>query len=205
MKKEIHPLSLKLAIGCSFTALTIVALVSYFSINVNADTTTVTATVGTTLSCTNDNASTAFGSLSVGSVNTASPNVTSTMSCNGGGGCTLYVSDAGNGVSPGLYAPLATSTPIILSATAALSAGTEGYGIQAATSTNGTGATLLLNSIYNKTSNNVGGLNLTSTEIASSTSPIASREVVITHKAAISGLTKSGSYSDTITYSCAGN
>ncbi len=113
--------------------------------------------------------------------------------------------DAGNGVSPGLYAPGATSTPIILSSTATLSAGTEGYGIQAATSSNGTGALLSVSPTYLKTGNNVGGLSLTSTPLASSTAPVASKEVIITHKAAISGLTKAGSYSDTITYSCLGN
>ncbi len=191
-------LSVPIAVVCC-------ALVGLSTSVVQADTTTVTATVGTTLSCANDNASTAFGALSVGSVTTASPNVTSTLSCNSGGGCTFYVSDAGNGASPGLYAAAATGTPIILSATAALSAGTEGYGIQAATSSNGTGATLALSATYNKTGNNVGGLNLASTELASSTLPIASREVVITHKAAIGGLTKAGSYADTITYSCLGN
>jgi hypothetical protein len=170
-----------------------------------AATTSVTATVGTTLTCTTDNSSTAFGTLSSGSITTAASNVTASLSCNSGGGCTLFVKDAGNASSPGLYAAAATSSPIILSATAALSAGTEGYGIQAATSSNGTGNTLTLSPIYLKTGNNVGGLSLTDVQLASTTSPVASREVVVTHKAAISGLTKAGSYADTITYSCTGN
>ncbi len=191
--------------GLSTAVVLSFALISWFTPYADADTTTVTATVGTTLSCANDNASSAFGTLSVGSVNTASPNVTSTISCNSGGGCTFYVQDAGNGVSPGLYAAAATSTPLIPSATATLSPGTEGYGIQAATSSNGTGGLLSVSPTYLKTGNNVGGLNLTSTPLASSSAPIANKEVVITHKAAISGLTKAGSYSDTITYSCLGN
>lgn len=189
----------------SMVCIAVLLVVVYVSSNIDAATTTVTATVDTTLSCTNSASTTAFGSLAVGSVTTASPNVTSSLSCNSGGGCSLYVNDAGNGANPGLYAPAATGTPIILSSTATLTAGTEGYGIQAATSSNGTGATLDINSTYLKTGNLVGGLNLASTILASSSAPTASREVVITHKAAISGLTKAGSYSDTITYSCLGN
>lgn len=173
--------------------------------SVQADTTTVTATVATTLTCSNNGTSTAFGTLSVGSVNTASPNVTSSLSCNSGGGCSLYVNDAGNGSSPGLYAATATTTPIILSASATLSAGTEGYGIQAATSSNGTGAALSLSPTYLQTGNAVGGLTLTSSLLASAASPVAGKEVIVTHKAAIGNLTKAGSYSDTITYSCLGN
>ena len=167
--------------------------------------TTVTATVTNTVTCATLPGSTAFGTLSSGSVTTASPNATTTLSCNSGGGCTLYVADAGNASNPGLYAAAATGTPLILSSTATLSAGTEGYGIQAATTSAGTGSALTLSAIYLKTGNAVGGLNLAATQIASTTSPISSKEVIATHLAAIGVLTKSGSYADTVTYSCIGN
>jgi hypothetical protein len=167
-------------------------------------TTTVSATVATTVTCTVDNSSTALGTLSSGSISTASPNVTVTLSCNYGGGCILYVNDAGNSSNPGLYASAATGTPLIASADATLSAGTEGYGIQAATSSNGTGAALAVNAKYLKTGNAVGGLLLAATGLASSTLPSSGKEIVVTHKAAIGVLTKAGTYSDTITYSCSG-
>ncbi len=193
----------------SFFAASLVTLCAVIIINstasVEADTTTVSATVATTISCQNNNATSSFGTLNIASVNTSSPNVTATMSCNSAAGCSLFVNGAGNGVAAGLYASGVSGTPIILSTTTQLTAGTEGYGIQAATSSSGTGATLGINSTYLKTGDFVGALSLSSTNLASSTAPIANREIVVTHKAAISGLTKAGAYSDTITYSCTGN
>ena len=58
---------------------------------------------------------------------------------------------------------------------------------------------------YNKTGNNVGGLTLTNTVLASSTADITGREAVVTHKAAINNTTLSGSYSDTLRYECTAN
>jgi len=88
---------------------------------------------------------------------------------------------------------------------ATLSAGTEGYGIQAATTGTGSGGTLSINPIYDKAGNNVGGLTTGGATLASSTIAVTNREVVVTHKAAISTLTNAASYKDTITYSCVGN
>jgi hypothetical protein len=164
----------------------------------------VTASVSETVSCTTSETATAFGTLSSGSITTASPNATTTLSCNSAAGCTLNVQDQGDGSNPGLYNATSTGN-VIASASATLSAGTEGYGIQAATSSTGTGAVLTLSATYKQTGNAVGGLLRTATPIASSSSPTANREVAVTHKAAISGLTKAGDYTDTITYSCVGN
>lgn len=163
----------------------------------------ITTAAAATVSCSTNISSTSFGTLSTASVSTASPNASTTMTCNGALGCTLNVSDAGNGSSPGL----STSSPayLIPSATVTLSAGTEGYGIQATTTTVGSGAQLGINSIYLKTGNDVGGLSLTNVLLASSTAAITNREVVVTHTAAISALTNAASYTDTITYSCVGN
>ena len=167
-------------------------------------TTAVTATVASTVTCTPDGSTAALGTLSPGSVTTASPAITVTNSCNSGGGCTIYVNDIGSGVSPGLYASAATTTPLIGSATATLSAGTEGYGIQATTTGAGTGSALTLSGTYNKSGSDVGGLLLATTQIASASAPFASKVITVNTLAAISGLTKAGNYADTITYSCTG-
>jgi hypothetical protein len=162
-----------------------------------------------TVSCSVDQSSTSFGILDSGTVNTASVVASTTMTCSYAGGCTMFVQDNGNSTttpgSPGLYAASATGTPLILSSTGTLSAGTEGYGIQAATTSAGSGATLILSTTYFKSGNDIGGLTTSAIAIASSTSAVTGREVVVTHKAAISGATPQGSYSDTITYSCVGN
>ncbi len=165
----------------------------------------VTATVTSSVSCTTDIGSSSFGTLSIAGISSSTPATNVSNSCNSGGGCTIYVNDAGNGGSPGLYAAAATSTPLIASATATLATSSEGYGIQAATTGAGSGGTLTLSSTYLKTGANVGGLTIAPTQIASSTVPIASRIINVSAYAAISGLTKAGSYADTITYSCSGN
>ncbi len=171
---------------------------------------TVTATVATTATCNVSTTTTSFGTLNPSAVNVSSPNVTTTISCNGANGCNLFVQDQGDGTNGGLYkstAPtyLIPSPNSSFSATATLVAGTEGYGIQAATTTAGSGATLNLNVRYNVTGNTVGGLTTTTIPLATSSSPVNNREVVVTHKVAISGLTPAGDYADTITYSCTAN
>src|SRR5882724_5874423 len=70
-------------------------------------TVTVSATVTQTVNCSTNIGSTAFGTLNSVAVSTSSPNASSTLSCNDGLGCTLSLSDAGNGSNPGL----ATTTP----------------------------------------------------------------------------------------------
>ena len=164
----------------------------------SSSTITVNVVVGT-VSCDASPGSTSFGELSSSATSTASPNASTSMACTFAGGCTLYIEDAGNGTNSGL----ATTSPayLIPSNTATLSANTEGYGIQATT----TSAGLTLNSIYDKSGNDVGGFSTTTTEFASSSTSIAYGEVLITHIAAISETTPPGIYEDTITYSCASN
>ncbi len=167
---------------------------------------TVSATINESVTCSNTQSAVAFGTLTAGAISTASPSATSSLSCNSSGGCTLNVQDAGDTASPGLYKAAGTTTAqLIASADATLAAGTEGYGIQAATSSAGTGSTLTLNTKYRVLNNQVGGLTIANTALASSSGPVASREVGVTHKAAISALTRAGSYTDTISYSCTGN
>jgi hypothetical protein len=171
--------------------------------NTQGATVTVSATVGSSVTCSTATTTTAFGTLTTGAVSTSTPNASSTLSCNTALGCTLNISDAGNGSSPGL----ATTSPayLIASADTTLSAGTEGYGVQSATTTTGTGIALGLNSKYRVSGNQVGGLTTSTTVLASSTGPSSNREVVVTHKAAVGGLTPAGTYVDTITYACTGN
>ncbi len=169
----------------------------------------VSATVVQTVSCTPATTTTAFGNIDTSAVFTSSPNVTTTVSCNPSGGCTVTIKDQGNGTNGGLWNSSASylipSPAAGFPNTASLSAGTDGYGIQAATTSAGSGSTLSLNSIYNQTGNTVGKLTTTTQTLASSSSPTANREIVVTHKAAVSGLAPSGSYADTITYNCSAN
>jgi hypothetical protein len=166
-------------------------------------TVTVTASVPTSVTCAFSTTTTAFGTIDPSAVYTSSPDVTITVSCNPSAGCQVKVKDQGNGTNPGLYN--STADYLIQSQDATLSPGTEGYGIQAATTTAGSGSTLSLNPKYNKTGYNVGGLTISYTILATSSSPTANREVVVTHKAAVSGLTPAGNYQDTITYDCVSN
>ena len=174
------------------------------------DDVTVSATVSQTVSCTASTSTTAFGTLTTSAVSTSTPDVTITMSCNYASGCTLKVQDDGNATNPGLYsttvAYLIGSADAAYADTATLAAGTEGYGIQGSTNANGSGGTLTIATRYNQTGNAVGGFEITDQSISSSTEPIANRETVVKHKAAISGLTKAATnYSDILTYSCTGN
>lgn len=226
MKKNILRLFLEKEITFNVIGLTLVALLiigGWFWTSsetllapleyANAATTsavTVSASVTATISCSTNQASTAFGTLTDTVITTSTPNASSTISCaNSGNGCTLFVKDAGNAVNGGL----ATTSPAYLirspnaagSATSTLAAGTEGYGIQSATTTTGTGATLGIAARYLQTGDTVGGLSITNLTVASSTATSSNREVITTHKAAISTVTQAASYVDTITYECTAN
>lgn len=170
----------------------------------------VSATVPTVVTCNFSTTTTSFGNIDPAAVYTSSPNVTITVSCNPGAGCTVTIRDQGDGTNGGLYKSTSPTYLIPSPAsgypnTATLSAGTDGYGIQAATTGSGSGGTLSLNSIYNQTGNTVGRLATTSQVLASSSQPVANREVIVTHRSAVSGLAPAGSYTDTITYQCTSN
>jgi len=170
----------------------------------------VSATVPTSVSCTLATTTTYFGNIDPSAVYTSSPNVTTTVSCNPGSGCNVTIKDQGDGTNGGLYkstAPtyLIPSPAAGFPATSTLTAGTDGYGIQAATTSAGSGGTLSLNSIYTYSGNTVGKLTTTTQTLASSSQPVVNREIVVIHKVAVSGLAPAGNYSDTITYSCSAN
>lgn len=161
---------------------------------------TVTATVGE-VSCSVDATSTAFGALNLGSVNDSTPDILTTMACSAvPTGCTLYIEDEGDTSNPGLWN--SSASYLVTSTDATLSPGTDGYGIQATTSDGG----WTINSKYDKSGNDIGGLTLGgSTTYASSSSGLSTSTATTTHKAAISSSTAAGSYTDTITYSCTAN
>jgi len=173
------------------------------------ETVTVSATVTTSVTCSFSTTTTAFGTIDTSAVYTSYPNITTTVSCNPAAGCQVQINDQGSGTQPGLWNSSASylipSPDSAFNATATLVAGTEGYGIQATTTSAGSGGTLSLNPRYNQTGNTVGGLTTTTIQLASSSQPVANREIVVTHKAAVSGLTPAGSYQDTITYNCVSN
>lgn len=177
---------------------------------------TVTASVTTAISCSSDITDTDFGTLTDGSVSTATNNASTTMACaNSSAGCTLSINDLGDGTDGGLWnstsSALLESPNAALSATATLVGGTEGYGIRATTTASGGGQAFTLLARYDTSqelsagSDDVGGLTTTTLTIASTTATTSGREVVVTHKAAIETGTPGGTYNDTITYSCLEN
>jgi len=153
------------------------------------------------VSCSTNISSTSFGELTILNVAASFPNASTTMSCNGTpSGCSLYIKDSGSGSNSGLFRN-SSPTYLIASTDAILSAGTEGYGVQATS----TSAGLTISGKYNKINNTIGGLSLTNLSIASSTTDISDAIVIVTHKASIDTNTLSGNYSDTITYECVAN
>ncbi|MBI4084973.1 MAG: hypothetical protein HY432_00490 [Candidatus Liptonbacteria bacterium] len=164
-----------------------------------------------TISCAASTLAVDFGTIDSNAIYTASPNASTSMSCNGGLGCTLYVNDNGSSTTGGgLYSSttinyLIKSPNAAFNATATLAAGTDGFGIQATTTTAGSGGTLTVAVRYLQNGNTVGGLTTTTLDIASSTAAATDREVVITHKAAVGQFAIAGTYADTITYSCLSN
>jgi len=174
------------------------------------------ATVDPTITMSVSSNTSSLGTLSVSSVS-ASTAVTLTISTNGESGCTVTMYDAGDATNPGLYKS-ASPTDLIGSSTAAyadgptaLSAGTEGYGIQAKTSGNGSGGTFTIGTRYNNdydANNTVGGLEVgpsAAQTLATASAPINAREILMKAKAAIDGLNRSGSYQDTVTVIATGN
>lgn len=173
-------------------------------------TVTVSATVPSTISCSVSTTTTSFGTITSAAIATASLNVTSTMACDDAIGCTFSINDAGDGTHGGLYSSgasyLVPSPDAAYDGTATLVAGTEGFGIQAATTSAGSGATFTIGSNYLQTGDTVGKLATTTATLASTNAPTTGRQVVVTHLAAISTLTSAATdYSDTITYGCTSN
>ena len=152
--------------------------------------------------------SSAFGTLSTGSVTTSGTDITLTIGTNAGSGYTVTVRDAGDTSNPGLYN---SDASYIIGSTdssysdgpTTLVAGTEGMGIYVS----GTTGTPTVAARYNGgTGTQVGGLEITDTTIISRATSMSANDTATTkHMAAISLFTAAGSYSDTLTYIATGN
>ncbi len=172
---------------------------------VDDDQVDVTANIDPTITFTLSANATAFGTLSPGIVDTSAPNITLTIGTNAASGYTIGVRDAGSSTNPGLYKS-AAPTDIIGSAddtyanTADLSAVAAGYGLQASS------ATATIAARYDQSGDNVGGLEITDTTLASYATALASdHTITIVHKARSGAFKKAGSYSDTLTYIATAN
>jgi hypothetical protein len=189
------------------TFLLVLSLVGIFigwSLSDMAESYTVSATVATMVSCDTPAASTSFGTMNNTQVYTSSPNVTTTVNAN----TSVYVKvyDAGDGTNPGLYKSTSPTSTIgsandSFADEATLQAGVSGFGIQATV----TGPNLVIASRFNKTGNDVGGLEVGSSNavlLASSSQPVSGEVITVIHKAATSASKPAGDYSDTITYTC---
>ncbi len=172
---------------------------------------TVNATVATAISCSVSTTTTSFGTLTSAALTTSTPNVSSTMACaNSYLGCTLSLNDVGSSTAGGgLYSSavneLIASPNAAFNATATLTIGTKGYGVQAATTSAGSGALFGINSRYLQIGTVFGGLTTSTLTLASTSATSSAREVVATHGADIAASTPGGTYTDTITYSCTAN
>jgi len=193
----------------------VVTIVSFLPQSAQGDDQVVTwGTVLSGITCVAEPSSLSFGTITTGSVKDADDTATTTITAN----TTAYlkIHDWGDDTDPGLYGATTTGFDIIVSpnaakdATATLAGGTEGYGIRAATTTTGTGD-MTIAKRYNAyyldgfDPDAVGGLFYatgSALTIASSSAAINGKEIVVTHKAAISGATEAGDYRDTIVYTC---
>ena len=167
-------------------------------------------TAAASVGCTTPLSTVTFSLLDNTSVFKPDFDATTTITTNNDTGFTMKVYDSGSGATAGLYkapddlieSPWATTTD----ATATLVAGTEGFGIQATSST----ANIVVNPIYSWASSttDVGALEYGSGSaltLATSSAPINKKQVSVTFRAAAAVNTPSGAYSDTITYTCTAN
>ena len=154
---------------------------------------TISATVNPTITFSISSNSVSFGVLTPSLVSTQTN--TLTLSTNASNGANITVYDLNAGLLQNV-----TSGHLIASATATLVAGIEGYGINGS----GSGGLTTL-SPYNGTGNAIGGLVKTSQNLASISTPVSGSTVTVNYLAAISDVTPSGTYSDTVTFVATGN
>jgi hypothetical protein len=167
------------------------------------------ASIAVTIECTTSLTETIFPTLDNNAVYTSSPNATTTVTTNNSTGFTMKIYDAGDGTNPGLYKST-SPTSTIGSANdsfvdeATLQAGVSGFGIQATT----TSSQITISPRFNKTGNDVGGLEAGSANavvVASSSVAVSNQVITFIHKAAVSPTKPPGNYSDTIFIVCSAN
>ena len=150
----------------------------------------VTATINPTITFSISSNSINFGVLTTASVTTESN--TLTLSTNAGSGASISIQDT----RAGLYNIAHAYT--IHSNTTTLAAGSEGYGVNASSSS------LTVQSPFSGTGDSVGAITTSTQTIASVTAPVNNSTTTVNYLASISNITPSGPYSDTITYIATG-
>jgi len=197
----------------------VVTMISFFPESTRGfdDSVSAWASVGTSISCNVIPDALAFGTLTTGLVSEATDTATTTLTSNTTAFIKIYDWGDSPNATSGLYAATSTPSYNIQSAgngraTSTLVASTgEGYGLRAATTTAGSGAEMELGERYKTwyldqfSSDAVGGLvygTSSAIVIASSSATVTGREVVVSHKAAISASASAGDYKDTILYIC---
>lgn len=148
----------------------------------------VQATVAETISINVSSSVMNLGVLTDSTVSATSNNFT--VKTNAGSGFTVTIKDTGSTTSPGLWKSSAPTNLIPSNTATPLIAGSQGYGAQ------GTSTAMGIYSPYNVSGNNVGGLQITAQNFASSSSATAGAQATLTLKATISATTTAGAYSD---------
>ncbi|MBD3363150.1 hypothetical protein GF362_05500 [Candidatus Dojkabacteria bacterium] len=138
-----------------------------------------------------------FGDLSTTGVNTANDRIWIDISMNAQNGVQIFIEDQNNG--------LAAVSSTIASNDVDLSSINEGFGLQSATTAQGSGGPLTAVSPFNGSGENVGGVSTSSVEIYNSSGgEIEDGRASVDLKTKISSGTPAGSYSDLLTFSVIG-
>ncbi len=136
-----------------------------------------------------------LGTMNVNSISqTTSVNVR--VNTNAYLGYQLSVSDLGNGVNGGLYNGVSYTIP---SADMTLTAGVEGYGAQASSST------ATVDAKYDVAGDQVGALELASNNLSLNTAAVTDEDTTVLFKAAMSPSTTAGEYTDTVYFTVSPN
>ena len=160
---------------------------------------TTYTTPGGALSCSFSTTTVSFGALTDGGITTAYSSTTLTITSDSAVFVKVY--DKGGGGTAGLY--YAGGPDLIDSADATpLTAGSEGYGLQATSTT--WDMTIKAQYNYASTTDNVGGLELVGNMVtmASSSGAVTNAKVIIYHKATIATTILAGAYVDSLNYIC---
>ncbi len=183
------------------------ALIILLSYNLNVakgGDVTVSATVAAGISCNFSTDTASFGTLTTSLVTTAYGSTT--VNVNSNAVAVLKAQDDGGAGNPGLWyaggSDLIGSADSVYGNTASLTAGIEGYGLQATSTNFGTAMTIATRYDNASTTADVGGFELSNVNVASSTGAVTDARIILYYQAAISGANQAGSYVDVITYTC---
>lgn len=174
---------------------------------VSNDQVSITATVPATFSLALGTNTQALGTLSTGSISSGS-GVSVTVSTNAANGWVGWVRSANAGLDSTVTGDTIDATGTVDDSPSSLSAGTEGYVIDANLTTDGTnGGTLSVDDEYNGADTSSGGTPSTNfQEFASADGPASGDVITLIPRVAISGLNQAATdYADTLTIVAAGN